>query len=425
MFTFSNLKKSQFIRNIATLATGSLFAQVIPILASPVLTRLYTPEDFGLFAIFIAIVSTITPAVCGKYEVAMVLPSSDKQGMQLLGIAIRIALFVSFSFFFIILLFNQSILNIINAPAFSGWIFLTPFAVLFTGIMLAMNYYANRSHGYKVMAQVKIYQSILVVLINVVLGILGFGEAGLLLGTFSGLFFASVFLTYKYRKSLSLDTFKWNNKKAFLMKRYKDFPIYNATSAMLDGFRVATPIFFLTNYFPDSIVGFYALVIRVGTAPLAFVSASVSQINLKKVVDLVNRDQKVQPYLLRVTVGLVLMSLFPTIILFFFSEELFVILFGEKWRDAGVYMQILAPGLAVKFVASTLSSTLGATQNNQLGMIWKVTAFFVTIIVFMLFAPDGDIITLFYAIMIMDIVLYLFYYFIIWSVAGRPRNKIK
>ena len=74
------LMQSHFLKSIAILASGTALAQAIPIFASPILTRLYTPKKFGMLAVFMAIVSSISPAVCGKYEVAMVLTRSNSQG---------------------------------------------------------------------------------------------------------------------------------------------------------------------------------------------------------------------------------------------------------------------------------------------------------------------------------------------------------
>jgi len=422
MSVFTRLRKSQFVTSVAVLATGTLIAQAIQVFASPLLTRIYTPLDFGVFAVFMALISSFIPAVCGKYEVAMVLPKSEQQSKHLLGIAIEVAFVLSLIFLVIIVFSGEWIIELLSTPELSGFIYLAPLVVWLTGVVLAMNYYSNRHSKYKLIARVKIIQAIFVIVISITFGLLGFGVAGLLGGLISGLVFASTFLTFSYRQQLTWSVFKWSRKKTFLLKQYKDFPIYSASSGLLDGVTIAMPIFFLASYFPDSTVGFYALVVRVGNAPLAFLSASVSQVNLRKVVDLVNSGERVRPYLLKVTVVLVGIVLVPTLILVVYSQELFSFVFGSEWREAGLYMQILIPAMAVRFVASTLSSTLGATKNNQLGMIWKVTTFAVTLFIFSWLAPQGDVVALLQAVMMMDIALYIFYYSLIWKAAGSPRN---
>ena len=416
------LMQSHFLKSVATLAGGTALAQAIPILSSPILTRIYTPENFGVLAVFMAIVSSLAPAVCGKYEVAMVLPRSNRQGLDLFGIALWFALVLSLLFLFIVIFFSDSILSILKAQNLSGWIYLAPIFLFLTGLVTAMNYFANRQQDYAIMAKSKMVRALTVALISIILGIAGLGAFGLLSGVITGLLFAVGYLFYQYRGHLAQSFLKWNLSKRTLLKRYRRYPLYSATSSLLDGITMSLPVFFLAHYFPETIVGYFALVIRVGNTPLSFISISVSQVNLKKVVDLVNTRQDVQPYLLKLTGGLLLFVLPLTIIFIIVSPDLFAYLFGEKWREAGHYMQILMPAMAVKFVASTLSSTLGATQNNHLGMIWKLTSFVISLAVFAWFAPKGNVILFFKAVAIMDIALYLFCYFLVWKAAKQPRN---
>lgn len=415
-------RTDSFVNNVAVLASGTALAQVIPILASPVLTRLYTPADFGTLAVFMALVSIFIPAVCGKYEVAMVLPKSQVQALHLLGISLRFAFIASLAFLCVIVLANESILSLLNAPQLAGWIYFAPLALFLTGLTMAMNYFANRYQDYSNIAKAKLLRSLSVIVTSIMLGIVGAGFLGLLAGVIVGISGMSIYLFYIYRAKLPLNLLTWGRAKAGLMKRYRDYPFFNASTGLLNGFQGAIPVFFLSHYFPESIVGYFALTQRVANAPLSFLSASISQVNLKKIVDLMNKQVDIRPYFFKVTAGLIAIVLLPTIILTIFSPALFALVFGEEWREAGCYMQILAPALAFRFVASTLSTTLGATQNNRLGAIWKVTAFIVTIVVFALFAPQENAVNLFMAVVVMDTILYLFYYFLIWKAAGTPNR---
>ena len=420
----NKLCQSSFSKSVAILASGAALAWIIPVLASPILTRLYTPTDFGTFAVFMALVSSVIPAVCGKYEVAMVLPKSNIQGLHLLGISFRVAITISLIFLLIVLVFKNYLLTVLNARQLGEWIYLAPLALVSTGLMTAMNYFANRNKDYKNMAKGKIVNASFVAFTSIILGFFGLGFRGLLTGAITGLIAATIYFLFLYRKILSSDLLLWGKAKVELMKRYIDFPVYNASGGLLNGITVALPVFFLSHYFSESIVGYFSLVLRVANLPLSFISASVSEVNLKKIVDLVNMKTDVRPYLIKITIGLTAVVLLPTTILMIFSPSMFSFVFGEKWREAGVYMQILMPAMAVRFVSSTLSTTLGATQNNQLGAIWKITDFVVTVIVFSIFAPHRDIKSLLKVFVLMDIALYLFYYLLIWKAAANPRNRI-
>ncbi len=421
-FSLSYIPASEFIRDVTVLGSGIAVATAIPILASPILTRLYTPADFGLFAIFMAIVSSIIPAICGKYEVAMILPKSQVQRLHLLGISFRFAITISIICLVLLVVFQEHVLAILDAQQLGSWVYFVPLTLLATGLMTGMNYFANSCKDYGDMAKGRLVNSLSFAVVSIMVGVVGVGFWGLLAGMMVALIVATSYLLYRYRAKLSWDLVLWTSAKTDLMKRYRDYPLYNASTAWLDAIRATVPVFFLAHYFHESIVGYFALVLRVALTPLSFISESVSQVNLKKVADLVKEDADIRSHLVKVTIGLAAIIVPPTIIMTAFAPAIFSFVFGEEWREAGIYMQILMPAMAVQFVASTLSTTLGATQNNRRGAIWKVTAFVVTIAVFAVFAPLGDALALLKAAAVMDIGLYLFYYLLIWEAAGSPRN---
>jgi O-antigen/teichoic acid export membrane protein len=128
------------------------------------------------------------------------------------------------------------------------------------------------------------------------------------------------------------------------------------------------------------------------------------------------------PFVLRVTFSLSLIIALPAVIFVIFGPQIFVLLFGDTWRVAGEFMQIMMPAVAIRFVVSTLSSTLGATKNNHYGAAWKIIAFVSTLCVFVILAPTGDIVLLLKINMLKDIVIYLLYYVLICKAALNPKN---
>lgn len=423
LLTYDRLRRSPFIKNVTILSGGTALARAVPILTSPILTRLYTPTDFGIMAVFIALVSALIPSICGKYEVAIVLPKSHRQGLHILGISLRIALIVSLVILLVVLLFRNPLLTLLNAQQLGGWIFLFPPALLFAGVMIAMSYFANRLHEYKNIAKGQMVNSLAVVSTTILLGVLGAGFGGLIGGWMVGTIVSTSYMLHLYRTRLPSDLLVWGQAKKELMKRYKDYPIYNASGGLLNGVTAALPIFFLTHNFPSSMVGLFSLGSRVVNTPLSVIAASVSQVNLKKIADLLNEKEKVRPYLLNATIGLISIVLLPAIIFTVSAPQIFSVVFGAEWREAGLYLQILMPAVAVQFVASTLSTTLDATENNRLGAVWHVIAFIVTIAVFAVYAPRQDAIALFKAVMVAQTALYIFYYALIWHAAGNPRSR--
>jgi O-antigen/teichoic acid export membrane protein len=181
-------------------------------------------------------------------------------------------------------------------------------------------------------------------------------------------------------------------------------------------------VFFIVAFFSSETAGYFALVIRVLSAPLSVVSASVSRVNLKKVVELATARQNIVAYLLKAATVLLCVSAPAALVFIFWGPSIFAFVFGENWREAGEVSRILAFALAFKFVSSTLSSTLGATNNNQYGAIWKITAFVSTCAVLTAGAYTGSVRTFLVALVLNEIAIYSFYFYLIYRAAKHPRN---
>ena len=417
---FVRIKRSQFLYSVAVLGSGTVLAQVIVIAASPALTRLYSPADFGLAALFAAIVASVTPAICGKYEVAIVVGKTVTTSRQLLGVAVNFAFGVSLIALSMIFLLDAQITLLFDTERLGAWLLLVPVMLMLTGLLAAFQYYSNRIQAYGTISRSKVLKAVVGVAVGLAMGIVGF-NAGLLVSVVIATCATSGWLIYRYKALPYRTILAWSRRKKVLARRYRAFPLYSASTGLLDGLTQALPVFFLSGYFTEALVGYYALMLRVAVAPLAVISGAVSQVNLKKVSDLVHKGQKVRPYLLRMSMGLVAIVVPVGIVLVLFAAPLFAWIFGEEWRVAGGYLQILMPALALRFVVSTISTTFGATGNNRLGALWKVVAFVVTLSALVIAAPRVDASGIFLVLMLTDIFLYSLYYLLAWHAAANPR----
>lgn len=414
------MKKHSFFRNVATLASGTVIAQLLPMLASPILTRLYSPEQFGLFAIFMAFVSSLTQASMGHYEVAMMTPKHSQTAKELFIIALYFSLGFAGITFVGIAFFHQSILTLLNAQELSNWIYIVPLMVLAIGLSQLAAYYANRSGNYSYMSHAALLQGVTIVSISLLLGALKIGFSGLVIAYVCGALVSFAYLWWRHRMELLALDFNVSKNKVKLAKRYKDYPLFSGSMSIFDGLSLALPTFFLASGYPEAVVGYFALVIRILYSPLTFLSISVGQVNLKKMVDLIHLEHNILPYLHKVTLVLILVAGIPSLLLIFFAPEIFSFIFGKNWLVAGEYAQILAPALIIRFTASTLSSTLGATQHPRLAGLWKVTAFLVTFTILWLFSGEVSVYQILKYLVLTDIILYLFYYILIYFSASRP-----
>ena len=141
---------SEFNRNVLTLMTGTTIAQAIPIAISPILTRIYTPEDFGVLALFVAITSIFGSIANGRYELAIMLPKKDENAINIFALGLIITFSMSFILLVLVVLFNEQITELLKNDEISVWLYFVPIAVLFIGLYNMLAYYNNRKKYYKV-----------------------------------------------------------------------------------------------------------------------------------------------------------------------------------------------------------------------------------------------------------------------------------
>jgi O-antigen/teichoic acid export membrane protein len=151
------------------------------------------------------------------------------------------------------------------------------------------------------------------------------------------------------------------------------------------------------------------------------ISIAVSQVNLREVAEIVRNGGNARKHVLKIGGTLWLITILPLVIVLIWGPDLFAMIFGSEWREAGEYMRLMAPAFAARVVASPLSTTIGATQNNLLGMSWKVLAFTTNLIVLLSLAYGGDPKTVILGLGISDFCLYLLYQAMIFHAAGKPR----
>ena len=125
-------KRSDYTKNVITLMTGTGLAQLVPILISPILTRLYSPEDFGLIALYLSIVSIMTVLSTGRYEMAIMLPDKDDDVKGILKLIFNLTLCMSLVYFIIVLFFSNEIGMFLGSEKLAPWLYVIPLSIILT-----------------------------------------------------------------------------------------------------------------------------------------------------------------------------------------------------------------------------------------------------------------------------------------------------
>ena len=352
------LLKSEFNRNVLTLMTGSTISLAIPIAISPILTRIYTPEDFGVFSLYMAITTIIAVIATGRYELAIMLPKKDENAADILILSLIVSLVISLISFLIVFFFNSQITNILGSQEISRWLYLVPCSILLVGFYNSFTYWINRKKKYKKMAQNKVIQSGSMATMQVSLGLLK-NNNGLIIGWFFGQLMAVILLA---RLVWREDKNKINKISLLKMwsfaKRYKKFPLINSWSGLLNTASRQVPIILLTTFFSTIVTGFFSLAQRILLIPMTLLGNTIGQVYFEKVSKLKNEKLKVQKITLEINKKLLLIGLLPISIIILWGDTLFALVFGQLWKEAGEYAKVLSVWIYFVFITSPLTHLL-------------------------------------------------------------------
>ena len=369
-------KKGSFIFNVLTLMTGTSIARAIPVVISPILTRVYTPENFGIFALFISITGILSVIVTGRYELAVILPEKDEESINVLILSILISCGVSLIILIIIFILNNQITKLLGDREISRWLYFIPLAILLTGIYKVLNYWSIRKKQFKSVSFSKVGQSTARAVTSLSLGLLKFGNAGLIVGNFVGQLMATLILGWKVWKN-DKDKKKFISKEKIkkAVKKYENLPKYSIWSALLNTASIQVPILILTPFFGSAIVGFYSLSHRVLTMPMSLLGQAVGQIFFQKASESKNDRKRLQYITFEVYKKLVYTGCFPLLIVTFFGKEIFSFIFGAQWIIAGKYAQILSIWILLVFISSPLSTLFVVLNKLKQGLIADIILF--------------------------------------------------
>ncbi|MEA3492572.1 MAG: oligosaccharide flippase family protein [Campylobacterota bacterium] len=373
--------KSEFSRNVLTLMTGTTIAQAIPIAISPILTRIYTPEDFGIYALFIAITAIFGSIANGRYELAIMLPKKDEDAINIFALGFIITSAISLSLLVLVVLFNDYFTKLLGNDEISIWLYFVPIAVFFTGLWNILNYFNNRKKQYKDLAKATIIKSIVTAIVQLSVGFIKSGATGLISGQILSQFFANTKLLSNIIKDKILLSKIRKVKIIALAKRYKDFPKFTMWAGLANTSSLHLTNVLISSFYSVATLGFYSLVQRVLSIPSGLISGSIGQVFFQEATREKQETGSAINSFNSTLKKLTILGVPSFTILYFIVEDLFAFVFGEEWRVAGSYAQILLPLFLVRFVVSPLSIINQVYLKNRLGLFWQIGLLMIQVII--------------------------------------------
>jgi len=390
-------QKSEFARSVITLMTGTTIAQAIPIAISPILTRIYSPDDFGVFALYIGIVSIVSVFATGRYELAIILPKSQEEAINIVALSLMITTLVSVFAFIIIWLFHEHLITLLGNSEIAIWLYFIPLSVWFNGVYQALYYWINRNKDYKTLSKSVVLQASSNAVGNLSFGYGGFTYMGLIITNIITSFFSFIYMLRRvgevgnFMKSISLFTLK------SMLKQYKEFPLHTLPQNFVYQGSMQLPIFIIKMLYSFAQLGFFSLAYRVIVTPTSIVANSLGKVYYQKASEMFDSDrERLYSYTKSMFFKLLFLALVIGVPLTFYLPELFATIFGIKWLKAGEIAQFLMIYLIYDFALTPFTNIYLVSGNNRYFFKWELGRFLIYSIYFGIVAVSSIKMELFF-----------------------------
>lgn len=409
------LKKSEFAKNSFILILGTGLAQLIPIALQPIVRRIFTDEEFGLFAQYYSIVAILSIVAGLKYESAIVIPEDDKKAVRILAGSILLNLFSSLILFIVLLFLGRQIFTFFGFSLdLLEYVWLFPISVFLIATNVAFNFWLTRKKKFKGLVYNKAVRRG-----SEGIGRIGLGYAlksgGLFLGTLVGDFFNFLMFLFQFKRSGGAFKGLKKNEINEALSEQSEFPKYALFPAVLNVVSTHLPVFLLSALFSKSIVGQYDGSREILAVPLALISLSISQVLYQKIVE----DDRAQKPILKLmksnALFLIVLACIGIIIFYPFGEPIFKFVFGDNWALAGRLSSILVFSYAIRFIVSPLSIIFIALKKLKIAAVWQIGYFI--LMLNLLWLQNVSIEEFILYFVLIDVFAYLIYGILIYITA--------
>lgn len=360
---------SGLVAQVTMLAGSAAIGQLLLILASPILTRLFSPAEFGTYTLFTAAVTIITIVSSLRYELAIPLSRSHSASAHVMSIAFGALVFCTLATGAASLLFREKAQQIFDIGT-ELFFWLLPLAVLLAGTQQILSNWAIRHQRFGIVTRSRLSQSFVAVATQLGTGALQ-NSNGLLTGQTVGYLAGSIGLGLKLVPEFAAHRHRISSRRlrTFAM-RYRRFPLYSTWSGLSTSIGIYAPVIILTAAFGPAIAGLYGLATRVLQMPMVVLGSALSQVFFSHVARESSVSERatliasVFQKLLRIGSG-------PLMVIAFLAPDVFALIFGVGWYDAGLYARWLAPLSLLVFIASPLSVMPSVLEQQRAELVFQ------------------------------------------------------
>jgi lipopolysaccharide exporter len=419
-----HLLKSELLRNASILISGSVIAQLISIILRTVLTRIYSAEQFGIYSAYLSLIGILLVVSSLRYDDAIVLPKSDKESLNLLGLSLFINLLFNTAIFFLVIITGKNIITFLNLPENFpvSMLYLIPVGAFLFSTYQSLNSWLIRKKKYYSVSVNKLARRS-----SEGVAQLSFGISK----AFNGLIFSDIIgqaanvatVTYQAKRiGLNLGQVSLTKLK-YVFHRYSEFPRHNLIPAFMSSCSFLLPPLFINKFYSSESAGFFDISKLLLSIPLAFVATSISSVLLQKLSEKFNKSESFLDELKPIFITVGLISFVEIISILLFGEEIFRICFGKQYVTSGAISKILVWSFALNFIVSSFTNVFVSMRKIGIFSIWQ-SIYFVSILSLLFFKqlPFFQFLKIY---VIIEVFCYFILALIIFSIVSRYESSLR
>lgn len=369
---------NELLKNSTRLLSANIIAQVIGLLMYPILTRIYTPADFGLLNLFLSIGSMLALIGTAEYQYAVVLPKEEKKAMAILQLDFCILGMVCVIVLVASLCLADPVANLFKTPELASWLWMLPIFVLLTGIWTVVNYYLTRFKKFRLIGEYQVSQSIVSAGSKIGLNHIGMGGGGLISGTVIG---AGISLVYvlvvewiKDKKSFFQTWMKWlpREERIAVAKEYSNFPKFTLPRGFVNLLIGQLPVLWLTPMFGTQSVGYWGMAVLLGFAPISMITRSLYQTFFQHISSAINQQKSIKSFFSKFTFYATIITIPAFIGLWFILPWITETYLGEGWHTCGEYIRWMLPWVFVSILVGCTGFVADIFFKQKTGLYFEI-----------------------------------------------------
>ncbi|MBS9719641.1 lipopolysaccharide biosynthesis protein [Tianweitania sp. BSSL-BM11] len=365
------LNGNGILGDVLRLVSGTAGGRLIALLAMPIVTRLYSPDDFALLAVYLSLVSMGGVIACLRFDVAIPVAENEADAAHLLVLALTIAATIAAVLMIVAVTIPDLAAQALSKPALAHWLWLVPVGIFLAASYSALQFWATRLRRFGTIAVTRITQAATGVGAMLALGWAGFAPLGLLLGNMLNNGAGNTrLLVETSRRDRAVLVGVSRSGLLSVFGKYRRFPLYSVPEALANIAGLQIPILMIAGLAGNE-AGYLLLAQQVMTAPMALLGSSIAQVYVSRAPEAL-KEGRLAEFTLSMLGRLAQIGVAPLIVAGIVAPFVFPLVFGPEWQRSGEIISWMVPWMVLQFLATPISLALHVTRRQHWAMALHV-----------------------------------------------------